>query len=301
MTGLSMKSPDRSDDAGSRANAWHQSTLETLLDGCSWQYYLTYVARVEGGEKKSANSGTAYHAALEEHEKARMTGESAGLPIDEMVRIAEAAAFETSDDPDVAAAAVAAVRNWFDKPMRDGGLPHRDWLLQFTPLAVEPYFNVPLVEGARPIGGWIDGVYLDDKSGEVFLVDHKTAKSLSRWGHDGADHRKQATMYATALVLSDDWPQVTDLPRMVYMVSRTTVGKSKQFEPARRVEVQPDLLDVQQLGERIRAAEVLVERGGFARAPEWVLCDERWCPFYEGCMVSGELTPARLHLPLIAA
>jgi hypothetical protein len=293
-----MTSPDRTDDAESRSNAWHQSTLENLLDGCSWQYYLTYVARVQGGEKKSASAGTAYHAAIEEHEKARMTGgeSEAGLPMQEMVAIAEAAAYESSDDPEVAAAAAAAVRNWYTEPMRDGGLSHRDWLLQYRPIAVEPYFNVPLVEGARPIGGWIDAIYEDPRTSEVFVVDHKTAKSLSRWGHDGADHRKQATMYATALVLSDDFPQVVDLPRMVYMVSRTSIGKSKQFEPARRVEVQPDLHDVAQLGDRIRQAEVVLERGAFARAPEWVLCDARWCPFFEGCMVTGELSPSGLLL-----
>jgi hypothetical protein len=27
----------------------------------------------------------------------------------------------------------------------------------------------------------------------------------------------------------------------------------------------------------------------FVRRPEWVLCDERWCPFYERCMGTGEL------------
>lgn len=293
-----LTTPDRTDDAESRANAWHQSTLENLLDGCSWQYYLTYIARVEGGEKRSASAGIAFHGAIEEHEKARMAGgvSEAGLPMTEMVRIATDLAHEYSESPEVAEAAVAAVRNWYGEPMRDGGLSHREWLMQYRPVAVEPYFNVPLVEGARPIGGWIDGIYENPRNGEVFLVDHKTAKSFSRWSHDGADHRKQATLYATALVLSDDYPTVVDLPRMVYLVARTTLGKSKQFEPARRVQVQPDLHDVAQLGERIRQAEVVLERGAFARAPEWVLCDERWCPFYQGCMVTGELSPARLAI-----
>jgi hypothetical protein len=65
---------NRTDPVLARREAWHQSTLETLLDGCSWQYFLTYVLNIPASTKPASASGIAYHAALEAHEKARATG-----------------------------------------------------------------------------------------------------------------------------------------------------------------------------------------------------------------------------------
>ena len=266
---------DRTDPVASRANAWHQSTLETLLDGCSWQYYLQYVAQVTAGEKDSTAAGVAVHAALELHEGARV----AGVPcptVDTMVEYGiEQLGDMRSDELD--GKVKAAVRHWCLTPLKDGGPSHRDWLARFEPVAVEPYFNVPLVEGARPLGGWIDGVYRDtDGDGRLFLIDHKTAGTFSRWAHDGEGHRRQAAFYSTALVASPDW-DVDYLPEMTYLVVRTSESKSRQFEGARRVTVQPDLIDVEELGRRVREAEQRVAEGEFYRTPEWILCDGFHC------------------------
>jgi hypothetical protein len=277
---------DRTDPVLSRASAWHQSTLETLLDGCSWQYFLTYVAQAEAAPKASSTAGIAYHLAIEMHERARQDGAEEGLPLKEMLAIAEKEVRDTMDEKDVVDAAKAALRNWYAKPMKDGELPHREWLMQHEPVAIEPYFRTPLVEGAKPIAGWIDGVYRNTDSKKLMLIDHKTAKSLSRWGYDGNEHRHQATLYSVALALTED---LDYMPDMTYLISRTSAGRGASFEPARRVTVQPDLLDVAELGDRVRKAEQMVADQEFVRRPEWVLCDERWCPFYERCMGTGEL------------
>ena len=181
----------------------------------------------------------------------------------------------------------SAIENWYSTPLKDGGVSHREWLLDLKPVAIEPYFKLALVEGADPIGGWIDGVY-KDKDGNIILVDQKTAGDFSRWKADGEGHRFQATMYAVALVLSDDFPEVTDLAQiqMHYLVSRTRGGN---VEKARRVVVQPELDDVAMLGDRIRQAEAIIKHSQYAPNPTWTLCSARFCPFYQGCQVTGEL------------
>jgi hypothetical protein len=270
-----------------RRGRWHQSTLSTLLDGCSWQYFLTYVLEEDTGVKPNAAVGVAYHSAVELHEKARMIGEEVTLK--EMIEHAEAELTAVTSDTDLLTMVRAALRNWWEH--------QRDYLLRFEPVAVEPEFTVPLVEGCRPIGGYIDGVYRDPETGRYFIVDHKTAKDLSRW-KDAEGHRHQAAMYAAALVLSPEFPEITELPEMRYLVVRTSRSSRANFEPARTVCVQPDLEDIRVLGERIRLAEKIVAEERFLRKPEWILCSGQWCPFYERCMVTEELagTPASVRL-----
>jgi hypothetical protein len=215
-----------------------------------------------------------------------MAGDPDGLTLKDMLAIAEQEVRGTMDEKDVVDAAKAAVRNWYAKPMKDGEPAHRDWLMGHTPVAVEPYFRTPLVENAKPIAGWIDGVYRNSDTDKLMLIDHKTAKSLSRWGYDGNEHRHQATLYSVALALTEE---LEYMPEMVYLVARPSAGRGSSFEPARRVIVRPDLLDVAELGDRVRKAEQMVADQEFVRRPEWVLCDQRWCPFYDRCMGTGEL------------
>lgn len=286
---------NREDAVQSRAGAWHQSKLETLLDGCSWQYFLQYELDVPSKDKPSAQIGVAYHEAIELHEKAR----AAGTILPTLDDLLDLAAEKTGNDPDLVTPAHAALRNWWGTPMKDGGMSHRLWVSQHEPFAIEPYFRIELVEGAKPIGGWIDAVYRTEE-GEFLLVDHKTAENLSRWGHDGADHRYQAAMYAVALALSPDFPDIDGLIPMTYMISRKKTGKTSSFEGARRVGVQPDLNDVKLLGERIRAAEAKVAAEDYARRPEWVLCSQQWCAYYDRCIGTDELagTPVTLRAKL---
>jgi len=285
-----MNPVDRTDPVQARKNAWHQSTLSTLLDGCSWQYFLQYQLDIETPPKPASVVGVSFHSAVELHERARAGGTPEGVTVKEMLDHVESEIRAVIDDDDLVTQGRAAVRNWYDARMKDGSVPHREWLMQYDPVSIEPYFNLPLVDGAKPIAGWIDGVYRHKETGEYILVDQKTARSLSRWGADGENHRTQAAMYAVALSLSPDFPEISNLIPMHYLVSRTTRGRGNGFEPARRVTVQPDLHDAFILGERIRKAEEMVASEQYVKKPEWGLCKAEWCPFYAQCMETGELS-----------
>jgi hypothetical protein len=267
-----------------RRERWHQSTLSTLLDGCSWQYFLAYVLELDQGLKPAAAVGTAYHSAVEMREIARIEGRDVTLK--ELSAYAADELAKVTDDPDLHTKLKAAVRNGYDHIF-----PYLD---NYTPVSLEPEFTIPLVDGAKPIGGYIDGVYRDD-DGSIFLIDHKTAKDLSRW-KDAEGHRHQAAMYSAALVLSPDFPDVTELPEMRYLVVRTSRSSRANFEPYRILTVRPDLEDIRVLGDRIRMAEQIVQQQSYKRTPEWVLCSATWCPYHEKCMVTGELagTPAQV-------
>ena len=284
---------EQSESVNSRKTRWHQSTLSNLIDGCSWQYFLTYVLELDQGDKPYATVGTAYHSAVELHERNRMINVETSEQ--EMIDVATKYITETIKDEEVQEELFtnvkAAINNWY--------LLHRGWLLEYTPIAIEPEFTLPLVDNARPIGGYIDAVYRDNNTNVIFVVDHKTAKNFDRW-RDGEGHRTQAAMYATALVLSPDFPEITELPEMVYMVSRTSKSTRKNFEGSRIVRVQPTIEDVKLLGDRIRIAEDIVKNETYKIKTDWPLCSAKWCPFFQGCQVDGTLlgTPdvVRLHV-----
>lgn len=278
---------EQSEAVSSRAGAWHQSTLSTILD-CPRRWFLTYQLGLPDPSGQAATIGTAVHKGVELHEKARQQGQT--VTMDDMV------AHATDGQPDDYHDPIRhGVRHWWKTPMKGGGLSHRDWLAQYEVVAIEPYFNVPLVDGALPIGGWIDGVYRDPATGLFMLVDLKTAGSMSRWKDSGEGKRHQATMYAVALQLSDILPEAIDyLPSMTYTVVKPGTGG----ECAKRVSVQPDLDDVRVLGQKIRDAEEIVAQDRFPRNPSWNLCSQTWCPHYQGCMVEGTLagTPAEVRV-----
>lgn len=264
----------------SRQGAWHQSTLSTIHD-CPRRWFLTYDLGLPDPSGEAARVGTALHAAVEAHEKARMEGKD-GIDKDAMADIALAHLAE--DEHELHEKVEHGIKHWWKTKMKDKSMSHRDYVMQFEPIAIEPYFRVALVEGALPIGGWIDAVYRDE-SGIYRLVDLKTAGSMSRWKDDGDGKRHQATMYAIALQLSDILPEQIDyLPEMTYTVVKPGTGG----ECAKRVRVQPDLVDVGVLGQKIREAEAIVAADEFPRNPSWILCSQQWCPHYHKCMVTGE-------------
>jgi hypothetical protein len=77
---------------------------------------------------------------------------------------------------------------------------------------------------------------------------------------------------------------------MVYMVSRTSTSKRKDFDKGRTLRVQPMLEDVRLLGDRIRAAENMVKTESYTTKTDWALCSPKWCPFYQGCQVDKTLS-----------
>jgi hypothetical protein len=246
---------------------------------------------MDQGPKPYAAVGTAFHSAIELHELRRKDG--AETSEKEMIEYAETELKSAVGDGELLQEILPSLRdsigNWY--------VFHRPTVLGWEVVAIEPEFTLPLVDGARPIGGYIDAVYRDPDTGVLFIVDWKTAKSFDRW-RSGDGHRTQAAMYATALVLSEDFPEITELPEMVYMVSRTSTSTRSNFEKGRIVNVQPTLEDVRLLGDRIRAAEAAIVNEDYKTKTDWPLCSPKWCPFYQGCQVDGSLsgTPALVRL-----
>jgi hypothetical protein len=301
---------ERDEAVTSREGAHHQSSIETILDGCSWQYYLNNIKKIPTPPKPHSLMGTAYHSAIEAHELSRMYGNPT-LSLSDMISIADQEILKQSEaltdemmvDKDGNILTVDnlldmcrfALNNWYNEKTKDG-ISHRDWLLRLTPVAIEPYFKLQLVDDALPIGGWIDGVYKDEE-GNYLLVDQKTAGDFTRWSYDGNGHRYQATMYGVALVLSEDFPEITELDKinMHYLVSRTRTG-NKNLEKARHVIVKPELDDVALLGERIRQVEFIIKNNLYAPNPSWFLCKPRFCSFYNECQVTGNLRKAPIDI-----
>lgn len=270
---------DESLSVSSRAGAWHQSTLQQIQD-CPRRWFLTYQCGLPDPSGDAARIGTQVHAAVEFHEKARQEGVEVSMA--DMVEHAQKGIEVEHHD-----AVRHGVRHWWKTPLKDGGVSHRDWLAQFDVVAIEPYFNVQLVDDALPVGGWIDAVYYDRETKLYRVVDLKTAGSMYRWKESGEGKRHQATMYSVAVQLGDIISERIDyLPEMTYTIVKPGTGG----ECARRVHVQPDLEDVRVLGQKIRDAELTVSDNVFPRNPAWNLCSEKWCPHYSGCMVTGELS-----------
>ena len=263
----------------SRQGRWHQSTLSSLLDGCSWQYFLTYIAGVEQGLKPHAAVGTAYHAAVELSEIARRY--NLHTTKEQLLLNAHEELDKVTTDPEFHTNLSACVENYWTHI--------RPYLEQFEAVALEPEFTINLVEGAKPIGGYIDGVYRDPRDGQVFIIDHKTVGNYNRWRNTDS-HRHQAAMYSVAMVLSDEFPEITELPEMRYLLVRTSLGTRSNFEPFRILTVQPDMEDVRMLGDRIREAEQKVRDQEFKKKTDWPLCSPKWCSYYDRCVLGNELS-----------
>jgi hypothetical protein len=263
-----------------RSTAWHQSTLE-LIGNCSWRYFLTYVLGIPDPSGLAAEIGTAVHSAVERHEKARIDGD-----VPTLQELQDEAARDLPEDSKEAAR--IAVRNWYQAETKEGPC-HREWLARWTPVSIEEYFNFPLVDDAMPIGGTMDAIYVDE-AGVYHVVDLKTAKDMGRWKSSGEGKRLQATMYSVAVQLRFN---LDYLPDVTYAVVRT----NKTGEVAKRVHIQPDLEDVRVLGQKIRDAQHVLNNEDYVKNPSWNLCRAEWCPHYQGCMVTGELsgTPATVR------
>lgn len=305
------------ESVSSRAGALHQSTVKQLTGDCSWSWYLANIRHVPNRDGPEAHVGTVYHAGVERHELARIRQAKLGLDTigvseDEML---SACLAELADDSNVGwrpdygraegrDALVSAVHNWWHSPIPDarpfGGLTLRERLLRLLPLAVEPYFKVrhPQINPTgRPMGGWIDGVYLDpDAAFGVVVVDQKSAGKLNSYSFDDPTRTwVQATSYSLAVTLAPYLSALTDgLPPFEFHVSRTMRSTHATFEPARILPVQPTPSDVQGLTVKVQEAQRIIDEGDYrvkTRDMGNFLCSPKWCGFYEGCRTTGELAP----------
>lgn len=267
------------EQVAARQGRWHQSTISAILDGCSWQYFLTYVVGMDPGLKPHAAVGTAYHAAVELSELARKQGLARSEQL--MIEHAQEELAKVTTAPEHMEMVQACVKNYWAHI--------RPYLEQYEPVALEPEFTINLVDGAKPIGGYIDGIYRDPATDSLFIIDHKTVKNFSRW-KNADSHRHQAAMYSVALVLSEEFPEITELPEMRYLLVRTSTGARSNFVPSRIITVQPDMEDVRVLGDRIRQAENVVRTNAYEKKTSWPLCSPQWCSFYERCVLGSDLS-----------
>lgn len=283
-----MPSP-MSEAVSSRKNRWHQSTLESLIDGCAFQYFLIYEEGLDPGPKPFAAVGTAYHSVIEHRERCRMEAKTLPTLLEclELGRelLAETIPVTELEPHERLAAAVSNFHRYM-----------AGYLDQFEPMFLEPEFTLNLVDGAKPIGGYIDGIYRDPDTEQVFVIDHKTVKDFSRW-RTVDSHRHQAAMYSVATVLDDRFPMV-DMPEMRYLLVRTSIGKRDNFEASRVMTLQPDIEDVRILGERVRLAEAMVSARRFPRNLDWGLCSKTWCSFWDRCVRNPEL-PALYNIEAV--
>lgn len=318
--GLVRVVPKDASEQESRAVRWHQSGLEQIL-GCPRQWFLEHVVRVESPAKLSTVAGTSYHAAVEAHERARMAGLD-GLSLEQMetVALTALAAELVGADPLALAGVqvstsktraaveglppvlsgvaaleyqtVSCVRSFW-LPGEDG-LSIRDLLLPLTPLGVEVFGAATLIDGARELGGTVDGLYLNPATGQVIVIDHKTAGRLADWKRSGKG-LAQATHYAllaygdeTLSSLSSLLPTRTYLPEVWFVVAA-------RIEPARpstprslTVVMQPTGRDLMAFGDRVRAAEQVLVEQVFPADPAYTWCN--FCQFRDRCVGgTGEL------------
>ena len=299
-------SRDQNEAVVSREGAWHQSKISTLIDICARQYGLEYVLKLPTGARPWSSVGTAYHAGCELHENARLAGEAtptyeqqlevALAHLEKDIAELPADAWKHDQPDDLRVQVTAATYHFWHSKTKIEGQTIREFIMEMTPVSIEGYFRVPLVDGTLPIGGWFDGLY-QKKDGSYTLIDHKTAASFSNWPLSGEGHRTQAAFYSAALVASEDYPMITDLIPMEYLIVRKATGTSR-FEGSRIVSVVPDLADISLLGYRTREAQRIVETEDYEPNPASTLCSAKFCPFYSECEgARGDITKGNLWMP----
>lgn len=293
-------------EAESRSANWHQSGLEQVT-GCPRAWWLEHQLGLPTPGKASAVAGTAYHTAVEFHETCRMQGvecaredmhaaglesldlEIATVPVESVAAVTVKVGKKELNGVDALRHQLAtAVDTFWDEDAGEGKTI-RETLLQWTPLGLEVYGSAQVVDGARPMAGTIDGLYLDG-DGRVVVVDHKTAARVSDWAKGGKG-AEQATHYALLVYLdehlarfSDRLPTATNggyLPEVHFLVASRTASQRKA-RMAVHVRCTVTATDLQAAGDRVRAAEQLLTEGLFPANPAYQWC--RTCPFRDRCV-----------------
>lgn len=282
-------------------DGWSKSNLKSVLEGCSWQWALQRLGGLEGGSSPHSAAGTGMHAAIEAHEQARIDGEEPpSLP--DLLSIAhrEGAADGLNILPSMEAihggSAVAAqwaaelTHTWYGSPVRER-------LMTYTPIAVEPHIETPLMPDAANLRGYLDW-FGRDGDGVATVVDYKSAANLKRWS-DWQHHLIECSVYLYLVTASGLVGENEPVRMEWHVVSRN--GDAGILEgPTFDGDLARFVL------QRVEEAQAMLDRSAFTPKPSWNLCSDRWCAFYHGCQVTGILGPdnvdfstsARTHLPL---
>lgn len=281
--------------------AWSKSGLSSLVDGCSWRVYL---GKVEGWPDPGSPAtilGTAYHAALEMHERERILYIRDGIDLQspspgrlfDAVRptLAEQAEalpahlwemHEVTAD-DLHQRLATAIEHWWSAPIPDGqpgaGGSLRDRLLQWRPVAVEPYFRVQVDDLPRPLHGYIDWFGWDPDEGMWVVVDQKSASSLRSWPHGGGGHEVEAAAYTVGSVIAANLPAAGRV-RQEWHVARTDAGQTARHQPVRCIVAEPGDAERWLLQDTMALADQIVDDGLFEKNPTWFLCSPKYCPMH---------------------
>jgi hypothetical protein len=296
---------------------WSKSGLQTYL-GCSWRWYLTKGARLVDDHGSPATvAGTAYHTAIEKHERTRIAQlrDGAAVELPDLAGLQSYArehlALEADLLPDdawtVHATSLQALQADVDAALANWWEGIRPTLLRYRPVAVEPYFHVATVNRHR-LHGFIDVLYWDPDGEEWVVVDHKTTASWRSWPPGGGGHELEAAVYVYGAMTAAGLPPVAKAPpRMEWHVARKTTGQRANFEATRIIVRRCTAGELSWMQDTVAYVEQRIAEEDYAPNPAWFLCSAKWCPAYEGCQVSGQLTPDHVRtgqggsLPLIPA
>lgn len=161
------------------------------------------------------------------------------------------------------------------------------WPAEYEVIEAELQFNLPWPERDEWIRhGTIDLVLRDTKTGQVVLVDHKTAKGPKKQADYSAAKTPQAAYYLHAAQLLDldlgDSP-----PKFVYDILALTYGKDVTFMRFDQPRTDKQIEAVQQTAEDLMT---IIDRGGpFLPNTSSYLCSEMYCDFWDICPYGSTL------------
>lgn len=283
------------------ARPWSKSSLTSVLQGCGWQWALTKVFGLPSASSPHAAAGTGMHAAIEAHERMRIVhrrsggtaGAADGLPYEALLAIARASvtseAAESGDDWARHGVDLAKVLDWTSWCVANWFEHLRPHLMTMTPVAVEPYFR------AAGQHGFIDWLGWDPEARTWVVVDHKTAGNFGRWTEGGGGHELEAATYVVGAEVAPNLPPSGPI-RMEWHVARrgSPDGRTARWEPARVVARTITANDLAMREAAVKEATRRVLDMDLPTNTAWNLCSAKWCEFYQGCQVDGELHPDRL-------
>lgn len=285
---------------------WSHSAVKGLVDECGHRWWLERIVGLPSPSHPRALSGSAYHAAIEEHEEQRrlwwysggQLGSKDGITLDRMLTVGHEAYDQgvanddvdwTHGDPEQFAGELdVAIPRWWKDPIGEGqpgaGGSFRDRVMGWRPVAIETKFRMWLRGVVKlPVVGAGDGIYLDPETDELVGVDQKSSKDFKKYPHDGAGLRDQSAMYVNAARTARNLPGVAKrMVRFEYHVARVTQGSKSTFEGVRCVGLEIDELDIEYVAQRLQSAEVLHEQQVYVKTPDWFLCSPKWCPHHIG-------------------
>jgi len=266
-------------------DGWSKSSLKSLLEGCSWQWALQRLGGLEGGSSPHSAAGTGLHAAIEWHEQSRIDG----LDTPDKASLIYAAYEEAREDGKNIPASMEAFHGGLDLAGRWAAELTDTWydsdvrqtLSGYTPIAVEPHYEVKVWHDRPTLRGYLDWVGRDEK-GVATVVDYKSASDTRRW-KDADHHLIEAAVYL--YLVSTDEQFENEPVRMEWHV----ISRKGETTILRGPTMNPDLTYF--LMQRLDEAQNMMDSNGYAPNPSWNLCSPRWCNFYNGCQTSGILGP----------